>query len=118
VPETVCETQTVTCVRKECFTVCKQVPETRTICEPVTVKRQVTEYRNVCVPKTVCRQVPVEVCVKVPVTVQCPPVVLPSAQGLLASPQTGIPLTATPPCDTCDGDYPLFGGLLKKTRRL
>ena len=41
VPETICEMQTVQCVRKECFTVCKQVPVTTTVCRPVTVTRQV-----------------------------------------------------------------------------
>ena len=40
----------------------------------MTVPRQVTEYKTVCVPRTVCKQVPVEVCVKVPVVVHCPPV--------------------------------------------
>ena len=47
-----------------------------------------TEYKTVCVPRTVCRQVPVEVCVKVPVVVHCPPVVLPSAQSVMASGQS------------------------------
>jgi hypothetical protein len=60
------------------------------------------------VPRAVCRQVPVEVCVKVPVVVHCPPVVLPSAQSVLASGQS-IPLTSVPPCDPCDSRYPIFG---------
>ena len=64
--------------RKVPYTTCRQVADTKTICCPVTVPRQVTEYKTVCVPRTVCRQVPVEVCVKVPVVVHCPPVVLPS----------------------------------------
>ena len=75
VPVTVCEMQTIQCVRKVPYTTCRQVAETKTICCPVTVARQVTDYKTVCVPRTVCKQVPVEVCVKVPVVVHCPPVV-------------------------------------------
>jgi hypothetical protein len=73
-----------------------------------TVSHQVTDYKTVCVPRMVCRQVPVEVCVKVPVMVYCPPVVLPSAQSVLASSQS-VPLTTVPPCDPCDSNYPILG---------
>ncbi len=88
VPVTVCETQTVHCVRKVPVKVCRQVCETRTIQCPVTVSRQVSESKPICVPRTICRQVPVEVCVKVPVVIQCPTVVEPSPQGVMATGQS------------------------------
>jgi len=44
-------------------------------------------------PVCVTKQVPVEVCVTVPVIVQEAPVVLPSAQSVMASPQTMLPTT-------------------------
>ena len=65
-----------------------------------------TDYKTICVPRTVCKQVPVEVCVKVPVVVHCPPVVLPSSQSVMASSQS-VPFTTVPPCDPCDSRYPL-----------
>jgi hypothetical protein len=75
----------------------------------VTVQKQVTEMKNVCVPRTVCKQVPVEVCVKVPVTVYCPePPVMPSAQSVVASAQSQMPISTVPPCDPCDAKHPLF----------
>ena len=100
--------QTIQCVRKVPYTTCRQVGDTKVVCCPVTVPRQVTDYKTVCVPRAVCRQVPVEVCVKVPVVVHCPPVVLPSAQSVMASGQS-IPLTSVPPCDPCDSNYPIVG---------
>ena len=72
VPQTVCETQTVQCIKKVPYTVCRQVPVTRTECVPVQVTRKVTECKTVCVPKTICKQVPVTVECPVPVTVHCP----------------------------------------------
>ena len=45
---------------------------------------------------------------KVPVVVHCPPVVLPSAQSVMASGQS-LPLTSVPPCDPCDSKYPIVG---------
>ena len=39
--------------------------------------------------------------------VHCPPVILPSAQSVLASGQSAAPLTSVPPCDPCDARYPL-----------
>jgi hypothetical protein len=107
VPTTVCEMQTVPCVRKVCYKVCRQVVEPKTICCPVQVARQVTCTKTVCVPRAVCRQVPVEVCVKVPVMVHCPPVVMPSAQSVLATGQSSVPFTTVPPCDPCDARYPI-----------
>ena len=77
VPQTICEMQTIQCVRKVPYTVCRQVPVCKTICCPVTVTRQVSETKTICVPRTICKQVPVEVCVKVPVFVPC---VLPTPQ--------------------------------------
>jgi hypothetical protein len=100
--------QTVQCVRKVPYTVCRQVPETTTICVPVTIKRQVTELKTIQVPRTICRQVPVEVCVKVPVTVTCPPV-MPSPQSVVASAQSEVSFTPLPACDSCDKKHPLFG---------
>jgi len=66
------------------------VPVTKTICVPETVARTVAETHTVMDPVCVTKQVPVEVCVQVPVVVQCPMPVLPSAQSILASPQTTI----------------------------
>jgi hypothetical protein len=114
VPQTVCEMQTIHCVRKETYTVCRQVPVTTTVHCPVVVARKVTEIKNVCVPRAVCRQVPVEVCVKVPVVSYCPPAVVPSAQSVVASPQSLTPLTTLPACDTCDPKHPLFARLKKR----
>ena len=99
---TVCEMQTINCVRKECYTVCRQVPETTVVHCPVTVTKQVPVTRTVCVPRQVCRQVPVEVCVRVPVVVHCPEPVLPSAQSVLATEQSVSPLTTLPACSTCE----------------
>ncbi len=82
--------QTVQCVRRVPVKTCRQVCETQTVCCPVTVPRQVTEMKPVCVPRTICKQVPVEVCVKVPVTTYCDPVVAPSPQGVVASGQATI----------------------------
>ena len=42
---------------------------------------------------------------KVPVVVHCPPVVVPSAQSVMASGQS-LPLTSVPPCDPCDSQLP------------
>ena len=106
-PVTICETQTIQCVRKVAYSTCRQVAETKTICCPVKVARQVTDCKTVCVPRMVCKQVPVEVCVKVPVVTYCPPVVLPSSQSVLASSQS-VPFTTVPPCDPCDSRYPLL----------
>ncbi len=108
VPVTVCETQTIQCVRKVPYTVCSQVPETKTICCPVQVAKQVTDYKTVCVPRTVCKQVPIQVCVAVPVVVHCPPVVLPSSQSVMASGQS-MPFTTVPPTDPGDSRYPVVG---------
>ena len=74
---------------------------------PVTVKRQVTECKTVCVPRTICRQVPVEVCVKVPVTVHCP-----AARAPLGAERRGLArsrrcrCTTLPACDPCDKQAP------------
>src|SRR5205823_13810600 len=107
VPVTVCEMQTVQCIRRVPVKVCRQVCETQTIHCPVTIPRHVTEMKPVCVSRTICRQVPVEVCVKVPVTIHCPPVVIPSAQSVVASGQS-LPLSTLPPYDPGDHRYPLF----------
>ena len=75
----------------------------------MTVQRQVAGTQTVCVPRTVCKQVPVEVCVKVPVVSYCPPAaVMPSAQSVVASAQSQLPLCTVPPCDPCDAHHPLF----------
>ncbi|MBV8228910.1 MAG: hypothetical protein JO329_02890, partial [Planctomycetaceae bacterium] len=47
------------------------------------------------------------------VIVSCPPVVMPSSQGVVASPQPP-PCTTLPAADVCDRKHPLFGG---STRR-
>jgi hypothetical protein len=101
--------QTVQCVRKVPYTVCKQVPVTTTRCVPVQVCRTVKECKTVCVPKTICKQVPVCIMQKVPVVTHCPAVVRPSAQSVLASAQCDVPETLIPPCDPCDKKHPLLG---------
>ena len=101
--------QTVQCVKKVPYTVCKQVPVTTTQCVPVSVTRKVRECKTVCEPRTVTKQVPVEVCTQVPVTSHCPAAVLPSAQSVRASPQSGLPLTTIAPCGPCDQKHPLLG---------
>jgi hypothetical protein len=87
VPETVCETQTIQCVKKVCETVSRQVPCTYTVCDPVPVTRVVSETKMVCTPRTVTRQIPVEVCTKVPVVVHCPTPTVASSQDVAATPQ-------------------------------
>ena len=43
VHDTVCDMQTIQCVRKVPYTTCRQVADTKTVCCPVTVPRQVTD---------------------------------------------------------------------------
>ncbi len=110
-PETVCEMQTVQCVKQVCETVCRQVPVTTTVCEPVCVTRKVQECKTVCVPRTVTRQVPVEVCVRVPV---CEPAaVLPSAQSVLATGQSQAPVVIPMAIETTDRRHPMLGRLFR-----
>ena len=111
VPQTICETQTICCVKQVPYTVCRQVPVCKTICCPVTVTRQVCETKTICVPRTICKQVPVEICVKVPVFVPC---VLPSPQSVVASAQCELPCTTIPTCDPCDKNHPLIGGRFRR----
>ena len=112
VPETVCEMQTVQCVSKVLLHRLQAGPGDDDGLLPGDGHAAGHRVKNVCVPRTVCRQVPVEVCVKVPVTVHCPPAVLPSSQSVVASPQCELPCTTLPPCDPCDRKHPLFGGRL------
>ena len=69
------------------------VPVTKTICVPETVARTVAETHTVMDPVCVTKQVPVEVCVTVPVIIQEPTLVLPSARSVMASPETTLPTT-------------------------
>jgi hypothetical protein len=46
---------------------------------------------------------------KVPVTIHCPAAILPSAQSVLATPQSDLPVSSIPACGPCDKKHPLLG---------